>query len=87
MRLAGRSQKAQLIEFTYELDGAVGGSLVALLAVEEETLSGLSSPRGNVVGNICNLVGLERGDRLDIDGLGTEPEESLGVDEVPASIR
>jgi hypothetical protein len=65
------------------VDRAGGSSLVALLAVEEEALAGLGSPRGDMVSNIGDLVGLERRDGLEIDGLSAEPEELLGVQEVP----
>ena len=68
---------------TYQLDGAMGRSLVRLLAEEQEALSSLSGPRGDVVGNINDLVGLEGGDGLGVDGLLSEPEELLGVDQVP----
>jgi len=67
----------------YKVDSTVRGSLVALLAVEEEALAGLSGPRGDVVGDIGSLVGLERGNRLEVDGLRAEPEELLGIEEVP----
>lgn len=66
------------------MDGANGSSLVALLVEEEETLAGLSSPGSDVVGNIGDLVGLERADGLEVDGIGAEPEELLVVEEVPA---
>jgi hypothetical protein len=72
-----------MYQSSYEVDGAVGSSLVALLAVEEETLAGLGGPRGDMVGNIGDLVGLERGDGLEVDGLSAEPEQLLGVQEVP----
>jgi hypothetical protein len=65
------------------VDRAGGGSLVALLAVEEEALASLGSPGSNMVGDIGNLVGFERGDRLKVDGLRAEPEQLLGVQEVP----
>lgn len=71
------------IEQTYKLDSAVGSSLVTLLAVEKETLAGLGSPRGNVMGDISGLLSLEAGDLLDIDGLRAKPEQGLGVEEVP----
>jgi hypothetical protein len=72
-----------MYQSSYEVDGAVGSSLVTLLAVEEETLAGLGGPRGDMVGNISDLVGLERGDGLEVDGLSAEPEQLLGVQEVP----
>ncbi len=63
----------------------MGGSLVALLAVEEEALAGLGSPRGDVVGDLGDLVGLESSDGLEVNGIRAEPEELLGVEEVPGS--
>lgn len=69
----------------YQLDGTLGSGLV-LLTEKEETLASLGSPRLDVVGDVGNLVGLERGERLEVDGLGAEPEELLGVDEVPLKI-
>jgi hypothetical protein len=71
---------------TYKVDGTVGRSLVALLAEEEEALASLGSPRGNVVGDVSDLVGLERADRLQVNRVGAEPEELLGVEEVPARV-
>ena len=82
MSQLGNSDPQNII-LTYKLDGAVGGSLVALLAVEEQTLAGLGGPRGDVVGDVGDLVGLERADRLEVDGIGAEPEQLLGVEEVP----
>jgi hypothetical protein len=70
----------------YKVDGTVGRSLVALLAEEEEALASLGGPRGDVVGNISDLVGLERGDGLQVNRVGTEPEELLGVEEVPRRV-
>jgi hypothetical protein len=72
-----------LRRLTYELDDAMGSSLVTLLAVEQETLASLGSPGGHMVGDLRNLVGLERGDRLQVNWLRTEPKELLGVDKVP----
>lgn len=69
----------------YQLDGTLGSGLV-LLTEKEETLASLGSPGLDVVGDVGNLVGLERGERLEVDGLGAEPEELLGVDEVPLKI-
>lgn len=74
-------------QMTYKVDGAVGGSLVTLLAVEEEALASLGGPRGHMVGNLGDLVGLERADRLQVDGVRAEPEELLGVEEVPRGAR
>lgn len=63
---------------TYQVNGAGGGSLVGTLLVEEqEALAGLAGPGGQVV-----VLQQSRG-LLDVDGLRTEPEELLGVDEVP----
>lgn len=63
---------------TYQVDGAVGGGLVlALLGEEKQTLSGLAGPGGKVV------VLQEGGDLLGVNGITAEPEELLGVDEVP----
>ena len=72
---------------TYQLNGAMGSSLVRLLAVEQETLSSLGGPRSDVMGNIDDLVGLEGGGGLGVDGLLSEPEELLGVDQVPTRKR
>ncbi len=58
-------------------------SLVGLLAVEEQALAGLGGPRSDMVGDISNLVGLEAGNGLSINRLGTEPEELLVVEQVP----
>lgn len=63
---------------TYQGNGAGGGGLVSALLVEEqETLAGLAGPGGEVV-----VLQQSRG-LLDVNGLRTEPEELLGVDEVP----
>ena len=70
----------------YKVDGTVGRSLVALLAEEEQALASLGSPRGNVVSDISDLVGLERGDGLQVNRVGAEPEELLGVEEVPMCV-
>ena len=43
MSQLGNSDPQNII-LTYKLDGAVGGSLVALLAVEEQALAGLGGP-------------------------------------------
>jgi len=71
---------------TYQVNSTLRGSLVAFLAVEEQALAGLGSPRSDVVGNISDLVGLERGDGLEVNGLRAEPEELLGVEEVPTRL-
>lgn len=65
---------------THQCDGAGGRSLVlALLAEEQQTLSGLAGPCGEVV------VLQQRGELLGVDGLRAEPEELLRVDEVPVA--
>lgn len=68
------------------MDRALGGSLVSLLAVEEQTLSGLRCPGSNVVGNAGGLVGLERCQGLGVDGISSEPEVLLGVENVPEAL-
>lgn len=65
----------------------MGSGLVTLLTVEEQTLAGLGRPGSDVVSNVSNLVGLEGGNRLQIDGLRTEPEELLGIEEVPETLK
>jgi len=57
--------------------------VLALLGEEKETLASLGSPGGNGVGNLRGLVGLEGADALDLNGVGAEPEELLGREEVP----
>lgn len=65
---------------THQCDGAGGRGLVlALLVEEQQTLSGLAGPCGEVV------VLQQRGHLLGVNGLGAEPEELLGVDEVPGA--
>jgi hypothetical protein len=39
-----------------------------------------------MVGNLGDLVRLERADGLKVNGLGSEPEELLGVEEVPREV-
>lgn len=59
------------------------GSNLAL-AVEEHALASLGSPRGNLVSNLGGLLLLQVGGQgLRIDGIGTEPEQLLLVQEVP----
>jgi hypothetical protein len=58
----------------------VRGGLVDLLAEEQQALSGLSSPSGNLV------VLQEGGDGLGVDGIGTEPEALLRVKDVPREV-
>lgn len=72
---------------TYQLDGAMGSRLVPLLlAVEQKTLASLAGPRSNVVGGVGNLLVLQVvGESLGVDSLVAEPEELLGVDEVPGN--
>jgi hypothetical protein len=77
----------QEVRITYEMDGAMGRSLVGLLTEEEKALAGLGSPGVDVMGNVGNLIGLECADRLSVNRLGAEPEEFLGVEEVPKSVR
>lgn len=60
------------------------GRLVALLAEEEKALASLGGPRSHMVSDLGNLVGFEGADGLEVDGVRAEPEELLGVDEVPA---
>lgn len=65
---------------THQSDGAGRRRLVLALVVEEQqTLAGLAGPCGKVV------VLQQRGHLLGVDGLGAEPEELLGVDEVPGA--
>lgn len=66
---------------THEGNGA-GRSrpVLALLAIEEETLAGLACPGGQMV------VLQQSGGLLGVDGLRAEPEEFLGVDEVPGMV-
>ena len=60
-------------------DSAMGGRLVGrLLAEEQETLASLGSPGSK------SVVLEEGGDGLGVDGISTEPEVLLGVDEVPS---
>jgi hypothetical protein len=78
---AGLRSGAGLIS-TYKLDDTSG--VARLLAVEQETLSGLGSPGGNVVGSLGSLLSLQVGGKLlGGDGLRAEPELLAGVDEVP----
>jgi hypothetical protein len=66
-------------EATHQSDGASGRGLVlALLAEEEQTLAGLAGPCGDVV------VLEQTRELLGVDSLGAEPEELLGVEEVPS---
>jgi hypothetical protein len=67
----------------YEMDSRLGSALVRLLADKKETLASLSGPRCEVMGSIHSLVSLEGADGLEVNRLGSEPEELLGVDEVP----
>ena len=75
-----------LQELTYELDSTVGSRLFAsLLTIEEKALSGLSSPRGNMMADLGGLLRLQiGGEVLGVNWTGTEPKVLLGVDEVPA---
>lgn len=57
--------------------------LLRLLAEEEKTLASLSSPGVDVVGSLGDLISLEVADRLGVNRLGAEPQELLGVEEVP----
>lgn len=60
---------------SYQLDGASGGALVALLSVEEKTLASLGGPCGNVVSDLSGLLVLQVGSELLLgNSLGTEPE-------------
>lgn len=52
-------------------------AVIALLVHEEESPAGLSSPGDEV------MVLHERGDLLDVDRLGPEEKEFLGVNKVP----
>jgi len=61
----------------------MGCRLVGALAEEKQTLASLGCPRSNVVSNLGNLVMLEGAHGLGVNGLGAEPEELLGVKEVP----
>lgn len=54
-----------------------GGLVLALLSKEKETLSGLAGPSSEVV------VLQEGGDLLRVNSIRAEPEELLGVEEVP----
>ena len=81
-RSASASWSTAASRFAYQLDGALRGRLL-LLAEEQQTLAGLRSPRSDVMRNIGNLVGLERANSLDINGIGAEPKELLGVNQVP----
>lgn len=65
---------------TYERDSASGS--LGVLAVEQETLSGLTSPGDDIVGDVGSLVSLEVGELVLGGSLGAEPEMVLGVDEV-----
>jgi hypothetical protein len=67
-----------------QLDSASGGSLVRLLADEQETLAGLSGPRCYMVSNIGSLLVLQVGGKL-LGGksVRAEPEVVLGVENVP----
>lgn len=72
---------------TYQLNDTSRGLLVSLLGVEQETLAGLRGPRHDVVGDISGLLVLEIGGQLLVaQGIGTEPEVSLGVDDVPFKV-
>jgi hypothetical protein len=64
----------------------VRGSLVGTLAEEKQALAGFRSPCNNVVGNIGSLIMLEGAHSLGVNGIGTEPEELLGVEEVPVRV-
>lgn len=67
-----------VVVVAYQVNGAGGSSLVgALLVDEKQSLASLGCPGSEVV------VLQQCGDLLNIDGLGTEPEELLGVDKVP----
>ena len=69
----------------YQLNSTLGSSLV-LLSEEQETLASLGGPSVDVVSDVSDLVGLERRNSLEVDGLSAEPEELLGVDEVPSKL-
>ena len=59
--------------------------LARLLAVEQEALASLGGPGGNAVADLGDLLGLQVARQiLGIDGIGTEPEILLGVEEFPA---
>lgn len=68
---------------SYEVNGALGSGLVGPLAEEEQTLAGLGSPGSNVVGDTGSLVGLEGRQGLGVDGIRSEPEVLLRVENVP----
>lgn len=64
----------------YQVDSAGGGSLVgALLVDEKQSLAGLARPGSEMV------ILKQRGDLLNINGLGAKPKELLGVDKVPGA--
>lgn len=68
----------------YQLDSTSRGGLVALLAVEQKTLSSMGGPGDDVVRNLSSLLALQIRNKLVLgDGFGTEPEVVLGVDQVP----
>jgi hypothetical protein len=67
----------------HQVDDADGGRL---LAEEEKALAGVRGPGGVVVASLGGLLAAAVvGERLGVDGVGAEPEELLGVDEVPGS--
>ena len=72
---------------TYQLNDTSRGLLVSLLGVEQETLAGLRGPGNGMVSNIGDLLVLQVGRKLlSADGIGTEPEVCLGVDDVPLDL-
>jgi hypothetical protein len=68
---------------SYKVNGALGSSLVGPLAEEEQTLAGFGSPGSNMVGDTGSFVGLEGRQGLGVDGIRSEPEVLLGVENVP----
>lgn len=67
--------------YSYQVDDTLGGGLVT---EEKETLASVRGPGGVVVSSLGRLLGLQvRRQVLGLDGVRSEPEELLGVDEVP----
>lgn len=69
---------------TYQVDDA---DRAGLLAEEKEALAGLGGPGSGVAASLDVLLAAAVvGESGRLNGIGAEPEELLGVDEVPAMV-
>lgn len=70
---------------TYQVDDASRvGLLGSLLGEEQQTLSGVGSPGGVLVGSLWLLATKVAGEVLALNGLSSQVEELLLEDEAPA---